>query len=177
MSRAALNAEPGAERIGGGARFNEAEVLPELLTRLHAVLDSLPGGPHQILFVDDGSSDGTLNTLEAAAALDPRIGVLLLARNFGHQVAVTAALDNVNGDVTVVMDADLQDPPEAIPLFLEQYKSGFDVVYAQRAKRKESWTLRFSYFVFYRIIASLADLKLPLDAGDLASCPEEWWRN
>jgi dolichol-phosphate mannosyltransferase len=146
--------------------YNEAAVLPELLDRLRAVLAQVPGGPHQILFVDDGSTDDTLATLEAEAASDSRIEVLSLARNFGHQAAVTAALDFVTGDVAVVMDADLQDPPEAIPLFLEEYRKGFDVVYARRARRKERWALRLSYFLFYRLIARLADLKLPLDAGD-----------
>jgi dolichol-phosphate mannosyltransferase len=145
---------------------NEAKVLPELLVRIRAVLTSVPGGPHQILFVDDGSSDDTLRILREEAAKDPCIEVVSLARNFGHQVAVTAALDFVIGDVTIVMDADLQDPPEVIPSFLEEYRKGFDVVYARRVKRTESWALRFSYFLFYRLIAKLSDLKLPLDAGD-----------
>jgi dolichol-phosphate mannosyltransferase len=146
--------------------YNEAEVLPELLRRLRSVLDTLPGGPHQLLFVDDGSSDETLAMLEAEAGRDNRIAVVALARNFGHQVAVTAALDHVVGDVTVVMDSDLQDAPEIIPQFLEQYRKGFDVVYAKRARREEGWALRLSYFVFYRLVAGLADLRLPLDSGD-----------
>jgi dolichol-phosphate mannosyltransferase len=104
--------------------------------------------------------------LEAEARQDSRIAVVALARNFGHQVAVTAALDHVVGDVTIVMDADLQDIPEVIPQFLEQYEKGFDVVYAKRARRPEGWLLRVSYFVFYRLLAGLADLRLPLDSGD-----------
>ncbi len=146
--------------------YNEAEVLPRLLTRLRAVLDAIGGGPHQIVFVDDGSSDTTLDLLEAAAREDSRVTVIALARNFGHQAALTAALDQVNGDVTIVMDADLQDPPEAIPTLLERHAQGFDVVYAQRVGRKESLPLRLSYLVFYRLIARLADVALPLDAGD-----------
>jgi dolichol-phosphate mannosyltransferase len=146
--------------------YNEAPVLPQLLSRLRAVLDATPGGPHQMVFVDDGSSDTTVEVLEAEALRDPRILVVALSRNFGHQTALTAALDHVTGDVTVVMDADLQDPPEALPLFLEQYAKGFDVVYAQRVDRKEGLLLRLSYFLFYRLIAKLSALDLPLDAGD-----------
>jgi glycosyltransferase involved in cell wall biosynthesis len=148
------------------AVHNEAEVLPRLLTRLRAVLDAIGGGPHQMVFVDDGSSDDTVKVLETAAREDSRITVIVLARNFGHQAALTAALDHVTSDVTIVMDADLQDPPEAIPTLLERYHQGFDVVYAQRIGRKETLALRLSYVVFYRLIAGLADVALPLDAGD-----------
>ena len=146
--------------------YNEAEVLPRLLSRLRAVLDAMGGGPHQMVFVDDGSSDDTVELLEKAAREDPRVMVIALTRNFGHQAALTAALDHAEGDVTIVMDADLQDPPEAIPALLERYHQGFDVVYAQRIGRKESLALRLSYVVFYRLIAGLADIALPLDAGD-----------
>ena len=146
--------------------YNESAVLPELLARLRGVLDVLPGGPHQIVLVDDGSSDDSLSLMEREAAEDERLLVIGLARNFGHQVALTAALAHVSGEVVVVMDADLQDPPEAIPTFLERYRDGYDVVYAKRGERKESLALRLSYFVFYRLIARLADVALPLDAGD-----------
>lgn len=146
--------------------YNEALVLPHLLSRLRAVLDATPGGPHQMVFVDDGSSDTTVEVLEAEARRDSRVMVVALSRNFGHQTALTAALDHVTGDVTVVMDADLQDPPEALPLFLGQYDKGFDVVYAQRVERKEGLLLRLSYFLFYRLLAKLSALDLPLDAGD-----------
>lgn len=146
--------------------FNEAAVVPQLLARLRAVLDALPGGPHQVVFVDDGSSDNTVEMLEAEAQRDPRIVVVALSRNFGHQTALTAALDHVVGDVTIVMDADLQDPPEAIPRFLGEYANGFDVVYARRVDRKEGLLLRLSYFFFYRLISKLSAVDLPLDAGD-----------
>ena len=146
--------------------YNEAQVIPALLSRLRAVFDGLPGGPHQMVFVDDGSSDATVELLAAEAQLDPRILVVALSRNFGHQTALTAALDHVTGDVAVVMDADLQDPPEAIPLFLGEHAKGYDVVYAQRVDRKEGLLLRFSYFLFYRLISKLSALDLPLDAGD-----------
>jgi polyisoprenyl-phosphate glycosyltransferase len=147
---------------------NEESILPELVTRCIAVLEGIPGGPHELLFVDDGSTDRTLSILEEFARHDPRIIVLLLSRNFGHQAALTAALDHVTGDATVLMDGDLQDPPEAIPRLLEKFFEGFDVVYAQRTRRKEAWPLRLCYYLFYRLIAGLSDVTLPLDAGDFA---------
>jgi glycosyltransferase involved in cell wall biosynthesis len=150
------------------ALFNEEAVLPELLRRLAAVFDELPGGPHELVLVDDGSSDSTFDGITKAATRDPRIVGLSLSRNFGHQAALSAGLDRVSGDVVLLMDGDLQDPPEEIPRFLHKYEEGFDVVYAKRVKRKEGWALRFSYFVFYRLIAALATVRLPLDSGDFA---------
>jgi polyisoprenyl-phosphate glycosyltransferase len=147
---------------------NEETVLPELLRRTGAVLDRVASGPHEILFVDDGSTDRSLAILEEAAQLDSRICVISLSRNFGHQAALTAALDHVTGDAAVVMDGDLQDVPEVIPQFVEYYNQGYDVVYAQRIRRKEPWVLRFCYFVFYRLMAKLSDVRLPLDSGDFA---------
>jgi glycosyltransferase involved in cell wall biosynthesis len=146
--------------------YNEESVLPELLQRLSSVLDRVPGGPHEILFVDDGSSDRTLAVLEEAAVRDPRITVISLSRNFGHQAALSAALDNVTGDAVILMDGDLQDTPESILVFLEKFNLGFDVVYAQRIKRKEPWWLRLCYHAFYRLVSSVAEIHLPLDAGD-----------
>jgi len=146
--------------------YNEEAVVPELVRRTSAVLDSLPGGPHEIVFVNDGSSDGTLAMLEEAAERDPRIVVVELSRNFGHQTALAAALDQVSGDVVVLMDGDLQDPPEAVPTLLDHYRQGYDVVYVQRVNRKEQWWLRMCYYVFYRLLAALSSIELPLDAGD-----------
>jgi glycosyltransferase involved in cell wall biosynthesis len=145
---------------------NEESVLPELLRRLRTVLDALPSGPHEMLFVDDGSRDRTFPMLEEAARQDPRIVALSLSRNFGHQPAITAALDHVSGDAVVVMDGDLQDIPEVISQFVEKFHEGYDVVYAKRVRRKEPWPLRFCYFLFYRLMASLSDIRLPLDSGD-----------
>ena len=146
--------------------YNEEEVVQELLRRTRAVLDRMLGGPHQIVLVDDGSSDRTLELLEAAAEKDPRLVVVGLSRNFGHQTALGAALDYVSGDVAILMDADLQDPPEAIPILVAAYKKGYDVVYVQRVNRKEAWWLRACYYLFYRLLAALSSIRLPLDAGD-----------
>jgi dolichol-phosphate mannosyltransferase len=146
--------------------YNEATVVPELLRRVGAVLDTTPGGPHEIVLVDDGSRDGTLGLLRAAAATDPRLVVVSLSRNFGHQAALTAAIDQARGDAVMLMDGDLQDPPETLPVFLEYFRQGYDVVYAERIKRKEAWYLRLSYFLFYRLLMRLSDIALPVDAGD-----------
>lgn len=148
--------------------FNEDGNLPELIGRLRAVLDDLPGGPHEMVFVDDGSTDRSLDVLAEHAATDSRIVVIELSRNFGHQTAVTAAIDHVEGDVAVVMDGDLQDLPEAIPSFLEHYREGYDVVYARRVNRKENALLKLSYHLAYRLISRLSALRLPLDAGDFS---------
>ncbi|HEV2423996.1 MAG TPA: glycosyltransferase family 2 protein [Terriglobia bacterium] len=145
---------------------NEAKILPELLRRLSATLDHLEGGPHQMVFVDDGSSDGSTEILEDAVHRDARVTVISLSRNFGHQAALTAALDHVSGDAVVLMDGDLQDVPESIPLLVEQYRLGYDVVYAVRASRREGLALRFCYFLFYRLQSLLAETRPPLDAGD-----------
>jgi polyisoprenyl-phosphate glycosyltransferase len=147
---------------------NEQEVLPELLRRVFTVLDQTPGGPHELLIVDDGSRDGSLRVLEEAAHRDPRLRVIALSRNFGHQAAVSAAFDYATGDVMMVMDGDLQDAPEALPILLKRLDEGFDVVYVRRTRRKESFWLRTSYHVAYRMIASLSKLALPVDAGDFA---------
>src|ERR1700686_2882253 len=104
---------------------NEESVLPELLSRLQSVLNGLPGGPHEMVFVDDGSTDRTFAIIEEAARQDSRILAISLSRNFGHQAALTAALDHVTGDAAVVMDGDLQDVPEAVPQFVEQYNRGY----------------------------------------------------
>ncbi len=148
--------------------FNEEENLPELLRRVGAVLSSLPGGPHEIVLVDDGSSDGTRALMEEAARRDPGVVSVALSRNFGHQCALSAALDHVSGDVIVLLDGDLQDPPEQIPRFLDAFRSGYDVVYAKRERRKEPLWLRFCYFAYYRLLAWVARPALPLDAGDFS---------
>ncbi|MGD8322359.1 MAG: glycosyltransferase family 2 protein [Gemmatimonadota bacterium] len=148
--------------------FNEEETIPELLRRVGAVLDGLPGGPHEMVLVDDGSTDRTWALLEEAARSDPRVVAVALSRNFGHQPALTAALDHVRGDVVVLADGDLQDPPEEIPRFLQAWTEGYDVVYAKRERRKEPLWLRFCYWAYYRLLARMAKPTLPLDAGDFS---------
>jgi polyisoprenyl-phosphate glycosyltransferase len=156
-------------RIAVGAPFyNEEETAAAFLSRTLDVLTLIPGGPHQIVCVNDGSSDGTGTILKEAAAADSRITVVELSRNFGHQAALTAALDFVEGDVCVLMDSDLQDPPEAIPRFVERYREGYDVVYARRASRKEPWWLKVSYWTYYRVLGYLAGILIPVDSGDFS---------
>ncbi|HYT94426.1 MAG TPA: glycosyltransferase family 2 protein [Gemmataceae bacterium] len=146
--------------------YNEVQVLPELLRRVAAVLDGVPAGPHEIVLVDDGSRDGSREALLKAAASEPRLVVVALSRNFGHQAALSAALDHAGGDAVILMDGDLQDPPEAIPDFVRTHLEGYDVVYAQRVRRKEGWLLRLCYATFYRMLARLSNVQLPVDAGD-----------
>jgi polyisoprenyl-phosphate glycosyltransferase len=162
----------GADRMTGARVsvvipiLNEETVLPELLRRVRAALDRVPGGPHEIIIVDDGSTDATLDTLRRESQEDDRLVGVVLSRNFGHQAALSAGLAHVSGDAMIAMDGDLQDPPESIPLFLEKYEQGYDVVYAQRVQRKEVWWLRACYYLFYRLITALSGVRLPLDAGD-----------
>lgn len=148
--------------------YNEEECLPELYRRVRDALDELPGGPHELIFVDDGSSDGSGEILSALAGIDPRVSVIVLSRNFGHQAALTAALDHAAGEAVVMMDCDLQDTPETIPRFVEKYREGYDVVYATRVKRKEGLLLRACYAAAYQIIDSLSEIRLPRAAGDFS---------
>jgi len=145
--------------------YNEESVLPELHRRLSDVLNEIHG-EHEIVFVNDGSTDGTDEMLEAITLVDPRVKVVHLSRNFGHQAALSAAFDHVSGDVMILMDGDLQDTPETIHRFVDQYRVGFEVVYAIRQKRKESWLLRFAYAAFYWLISKMSEIDLPRGAGD-----------
>jgi dolichol-phosphate mannosyltransferase len=158
-----------AVRISVAIPLHDEElVFSELMERVGAVLDAAPGGPHEIVLVDDGSEDRTFELIRDAAARDSRVVGVRLSRNFGHQAALTAAIETVSGDVVVVMDGDLQDRPEEIPRFLAEYEQGYDVVYAQRTRRKESLALRGAYFTFYRLLNRLSDLEVPVDSGDFA---------
>lgn len=150
------------------ALHNEEAVFSELFRRVAAVLDGLAGGPHEMVFIDDGSTDRTFALVSEAAASDSRVVGVRLSRNFGHQAALTAALEVVTGDVAVVMDGDLQDRPEAIPEFLKEYERGYEVVYAQRVRRKEATPLRVAYFIFYRLMRRLSEVEVPVDSGDFA---------
>lgn len=146
--------------------FNERPVLPELQRRLAAVLDELDS-PAEILYVDDGSEDDSATWLEALALRDDRVGLLSLSRNFGKEVAVSAGLDHAGGDAVVVLDADLQDPPELIPELLRCWREGFDIVNTVRASRAgESWFKLASARWFYRIMGRLSAVPLPPETGD-----------
>lgn len=146
--------------------FDEEAVLPELIRRVLGVLDEVPGGPHELLFVDDGSRDDTWRLIEESAHRDGRVRGISLSRNFGHQTALTAGLDASDGEVTVLMDGDLQDPPELIPQMLTLHAAGNDVVYVRREARQEGVLLRSAYWAFYRLQRALVPLAIPLDAGD-----------
>jgi glycosyltransferase involved in cell wall biosynthesis len=145
--------------------YNEAENLPALYTRLIAVLETHAAN-YEIVFVDDGSRDSSLAQLQALADANRRVVVVELARNFGHQVAISAGLDQSRGGAVIVMDADLQDPPEVLPQFMAKWREGYDVVYAIREHRKESWAKRTAYALFYRLLQRVANIEIPLDAGD-----------
>ena len=147
--------------------FNEQAVLPEFLRRVGAVLDGI-GGTAEIVVVDDGSSDGTWTTMTEAAARDPRIVAVRLMRNHGHQLALTAGLGVCRGERILVIDADLQDPPELLPDMLALMdREGADVVYGQRRQRDgESLFKRATAAAFYRLIGRMTDVEIPLDAGD-----------
>lgn len=145
--------------------FNEEAVLSELFGRLGAVAATWGLEP-EIICVDDGSRDRTWELLKAQHQIDPRWRCLSFARNFGHQTAVSAGLFYATGDVVVVMDADLADPPEEISRLLEKWREGYDVVYAIRQNRKESRFKRLCYWAFYRIMARLVAFEIPLDTGD-----------
>jgi dolichol-phosphate mannosyltransferase len=145
--------------------FNEAENLPELYARLSTVLSGIES-EYEMIFVDDGSRDGSLALLSRYAADDQHVVVVELARNFGHQVAISAGLDYARGAGVIVMDADLQDPPEVLPQFIAKWREGHDVVYAIREQRKEGWLKRAAYAAFYRLLQRVANIDIPLDAGD-----------
>ena len=145
--------------------FNEVAVLQELTDKLCAVLEDAAGS-FEIVYVNDGSSDGSRELLDQLAEQNDRIVVVHLARNFGHQPALHAGLEHASGDVVVVMDSDLQDDPNAIVKFLDKWESGCDVVYAQRFNRKESLPKRMMFYGFYRVLNAVADSKIPSDAGN-----------
>ncbi|HEY0003162.1 MAG TPA: glycosyltransferase family 2 protein [Pyrinomonadaceae bacterium] len=146
--------------------YNEEETIPEMYGRLKTVLDQLPGS-YELILIDDGSRDRSLELIRELHASDPRVCYVSLARNFGHQVAVTAGLNFARGQTVVILDADLQDPPELIPQMLEKWREGYQVVYAQRSSREqENWVKQFFAYVFYRVLRMLTDVDIPADAGD-----------
>ncbi len=148
--------------------FNEEGNVPELLGRLVTILDGVPAlDGYEIVAVDDGSRDGTLAALRREAARIPQLVVVSLSRNFGHQIAATAGLDEARGDAVILMDGDLQDPPELIGQFVEKWRAGYDVVYATRRERRgESAFKVFTARLFYRVTERLTSVAIPVDTGD-----------
>lgn len=146
--------------------YNEENTLPELYRRLWGIMDVMDG-EGEVILVNDGSGDRSLQLIRELHQQDSRICYLSFARNFGHQTAVTAGLNFARGEVVIVLDGDLQDPPELIPDLIAKWREGYQVVYAQRIKRRqESWLKRSSAFVFYRLLRRLADVDIPSDTGD-----------
>jgi glycosyltransferase involved in cell wall biosynthesis len=146
--------------------YNEAEVLPEFHRRLSAVLDAL-ALESEVFYVNDGSTDETAKIISDMREQDERVGLVDLSRNFGKEIAMTAGLDHVQGDAVIVIDADLQDPPELIPELVRHYRDGFDVVYAQRVSRAGEGALKKSTaYLFYRLIQAATRVKIPADTGD-----------
>ena len=146
--------------------FNEEEVLPAFYERLRTVLDQLPCEA-EMVFVNDGSSDATLRVLTQLRDGDARIAIVDLSRNFGKELAMTAGLDHARGDAVVVIDADLQDPPELIPDLVKRWEEGYDVVYAQRAVREgETFFKKATAHAFYRLMEGVSRVPIPRDTGD-----------
>ncbi len=145
--------------------YNEEENAREIYRRLTGALEAI-GSPYELVFVNDGSKDATPSLLDAIQAEDPRVIVVHLSRNFGHQAAVSAGLQQAAGRAVVIMDGDLQDPPEVLDQFVQLWRQGHDVVYAVRTRRKENIFKRACYFVFYRLLRAISDIDIPLDSGD-----------
>ena len=146
--------------------YNEAENIVAFHQKICEVMAKTPYS-FELLFVDDGSKDASVVLLDQICRQDERVRMLVLSRNFGHQIAVTAGLDYARGDAVVVIDADLQDPPEVILDLVAKWREGYEVVYAVRAERKgETWFKEFTAKAFYRIIFSITDINIPMDTGD-----------
>jgi len=145
--------------------FNEEENVERLYRRLFKVFQNLSEN-YEIIFVDDGSTDGSLKTMRKFQEADPGVKIISFSRNFGHQVAITAGTDYASGSAVIVMDADLQDPPEVIPRLVEKWKEGCDIVYAIRESRKDPISKRAIAFVFYRLFRRMSNVDVPADAGD-----------
>ncbi|MCJ7659832.1 MAG: glycosyltransferase family 2 protein [Anaerolineales bacterium] len=146
--------------------FNEIQSIPELYRRVYEVMDSI-SEPWELILVDDGSTDGSTGVIRELAEHDNRLRPVIFARNFGHQLAVTAGLDYSRGQADVIIDADLQDPPEVILELIAKWREGYEVVYAVRTDREgESWFKLVTASVFYRLIYRITDVDIPMDTGD-----------
>lgn len=146
--------------------YNELENLPLLYARLREVMDQ-SGELWELILVDDGSADGSTEVIRKLGAQDARVRPVIFSRNFGHQIAVTAGMDYSRGDAVVIIDADLQDPPEVILEMIKKWREGYQIVYAIRTEREgESWFKKTTASMFYRMIDKITDVKIPLDTGD-----------
>ena len=146
--------------------YNEIGNIPELVPRVREVMDQT-GEAWELILVDDGSTDGSTDAIRRLARGDDHVRPVIFARNFGHQIAVTAGLDFSHGDAVVIIDADLQDPPEVILDLIAKWREGYDVVYAVREEREgESWFKKTTASLFYRLIYRITDVDIPLDTGD-----------
>ena len=147
--------------------FDEEAVIRKTHGRLVAVLEAVPELDFELIYVDDGSRDTSLNILRELQCDDSRVRILALSRNFGHQIAITAGIQHASGDAVVVIDADLQDPPEVIPDMIKRWRAGADIAYGVRVRRDgETAFKRWTANIFYRLLDRLADISIPLDAGD-----------
>jgi polyisoprenyl-phosphate glycosyltransferase len=146
--------------------YNELENIPELYPRMREVMDRT-GEPWELVLVDDGSTDGSTALIRKLGENDDRVRPVIFARNFGHQIAVTAGVDYARGDAVIIIDADLQDPPEVILQLIDKWREGYEVVYAVREERQgESWFKKTTASLFYRMIYRITDVDIPMDAGD-----------
>ncbi len=146
--------------------YFEEEVLPESYRRMDSVMRSC-GMPYEIIYVNDGSRDGTMKILRGIAKEHPEVKVFSFSRNFGHQMAVTCGMDHAKGDALIIIDADLQDPPELIPDMVRIWKEGADIVYGKRSKRKgETLFKKVTAAVYYRVLSAMSAYPIPLDTGD-----------
>lgn len=147
--------------------FNEEQILPELQRRVGQVASALDA-PVEVILVDDGSTDQSFLTMKELHRQDGRIKALKLSRNFGHQVAITAGLEVAHGDAIILMDGDLQDPPELLPEMIARWKEGNDVVYTVKKSRKENSLKRLAFKSFYRVLNALSSIRIPMDAGNFS---------
>jgi glycosyltransferase involved in cell wall biosynthesis len=147
--------------------YNEEQILPELRTRLMAATAGLDE-PFEVILIDDGSRDASYALMATMHAGDPRIKVIRLSRNFGHQIAISAGLDEARGDAVILMDGDLQDPPELLPEMIRLWKEGFQVVYTVKKSRKENPLKRLAFRSFYRILHALSAIPIPMGAGNFS---------
>ncbi len=147
--------------------YNEVEIIPELVKRLKSVVNGLDA-PTEVIIIDDGSIDDSFSILETIHNDDNRFKILRLSRNFGHQIAISAGLDYAVGDAVILMDGDLQDPPELIPSMITKWKEGYHVVYMVKRSRKENFLKRFAFSSFYKLLHAFSSISIPMEAGNFS---------